>query len=155
MAVENSTRPDKLAAFSHRVQICSMKDVVDNNGTMQLARKDVYSCWAMIYGVKGSMHSQAGYTIKENKDYRTHVIRIRHQRALDFTSAAWVYEARRKSPPRWFKILNMVDADENSRFFEIEARLVETSVDAVAPVDAPVATSSVLSPVGLAEGVKL
>ena len=141
-----------IGQLKHRVRICSLKDVVDSNGTMQLARNDVYSCWANIYAVRGAMFSKAGYTIKENLDYRTHICRVRYQQSIDITSAAWVYEERRKSPPRWFKVLNISDLDEDSRWYEFEVRLVETSIEAVAPVAKP---SDLLAPQPRPEWVKL
>lgn len=147
-----SAGPLRIADFRHRVSICSMNDVVDNNGTMQLIRKDVYQCWAKIYGVRGYQQSKAGYTVKENLNYRTHVVAIRYRRDIDMTTAAWIYEERRQSPPRWFKIVNSVDGDDNSEFLEIEARLVENSPDAVSPVADVLKT---LGAIPLAKGVKL
>ena len=63
----------------------------------------------------------------EEADRVTHIITIRGATEVDITSAAWVYEEFRKSPPRWYKVVGFSDVD---RWIRMTCRLVERSDDA-------------------------
>lgn len=128
-----------IASFKHRVAVCSMKDVVEQNGTMSLTRADVYHAWAKIVPSVKSMFSSDGYAVKQSADARTHKIVIRFRRDLDITSAAWLYEERLQSGNRWFKVLAIAEAGECGEYLEMDCRLVERGVETSPPVD-PVAT---------------
>ena len=121
-----------VASLRHRVALCSMRDVVAKDGSIELTRKEITKTWAAIdvYRHHGSFMSQAGIVILEAAHRQTHVVMVRAQLGLDFTSAAWVYEERRKSPPRWYKVLSFADP---GNWVELAVHLVEKSDTAVAP----------------------
>ena len=56
--------------------------------------------------------------------HKSHVVTIRKQTNVDITSAAWVYEERRISPPIWYKVLGFA---ERGNFIEISDHLHERS----------------------------
>lgn len=120
-----------IAELRHHVQLCSQKDVVTRDGNLFLARADVLTCWAKIEDKKGSLHGPTGLVTRESHDVRSHRITIRYRTDVDIKSTAWVYEARIKSPPRWFKVLAVTDRDSA---FILDVRLVERSEVAMAPV---------------------
>lgn len=124
----------RLADFGHRVQVCTMEDVRVSNDTMSLIRKDVYKCWARIEPVRQTMFTRKGFAAQDPIDERTHEIYIRYNRNIDFTSSAWMFEARRKSPPRWYKLLRYVVFREEAEYIQFDAKLVEQSDMAVRPL---------------------
>jgi head-tail adaptor len=98
----------------NRVAICSMKDVVDVNGQMELRRKEIATLWACIRPNTTTMSfmSPYGYATMEAANYRTHKIFIRRKSYLDITTAAWVYEQRRITAPVWYKVLGFYEEEE-------------------------------------------
>jgi len=139
-----------MATMRHRVVLCSMRDVVEKNGIMELTRTEVVETWARVrpfvtFGAKGAFISPAGYHILDPDYHQSHWIAIRFQHHLDITSAAWVYEARRKSTPRWFKVLGVIET-EDKRWYEIAVHLHERSDDAPKPVNnlSPVQSNVIL-----------
>lgn len=120
-----------IAELRHKVQLCSQSDVVTTNGNLFLARADVLACWAKIEDKKGSLHGPTGLVTRESHDVRSHKITIRYRTDVDIKSTAWVYEARLKSPPRWFKVLAVADQAD---MFVLDVRLVERSENAMTPV---------------------
>jgi len=122
--------------FRHRVQVCRGEDVVVN-GNLSFEKKFVYDGWAMIVPRRASTFSPNGHTVFEEKDRRTHFIKMRYNPNVEITTAAWIYEARLKSPPRWFKILFVSDEFENSQFFNFECRLMEAGDDITEPGTQP------------------
>lgn len=123
--------------FKHRVAVCSMADVVDDSGRMWLSRKDVYHCWARIAVSVSSMFSKEGQAVRQGRNERTHKITIRMRRDIDFTVAAWLYEERLQSPPRWFKVLSYQEQGEAGEFLELDCRLTERSAEASLPAEKP------------------
>jgi len=91
----------KISDLSSRVAVCSMKDVVEQNGQMELRRKEIATLWACVRPNTTSMSfmSPYGYATMETADRRTHFIYIRRKTYLDITTAAWIYEQRRVTPP--------------------------------------------------------
>ncbi|MBO4228445.1 hypothetical protein [Bradyrhizobium neotropicale] len=124
MATKEPKVGPKIANFTHRVALCTTKDVVDQNGTMVLVRPAVAWLWAGIRQPRPSFMSPCGYTILEEADRVTHIITIRGSGGFEITSAAWVYETFLKSPPRWYKVLGFSDVD---RWVRLTCRLVESS----------------------------
>lgn len=141
-------RSQKISKLTHRIQLCSMNDVIVNANKIDIVRKEVFECWADIYAVRGTFKSRQGYVIRDpnNEEYRSHVITIRDRRDIDFTGYAWIYEKRMKSQPRWYKILSVADIDETGIWLEFEVRLVEQSDKTVAPVPSTVAKVSPFLP---------
>ena len=133
MTIAKSTISD----LRHRVVLCSMKDGVEKNGSMELTRKEVVETWARIrpfvtFGAKGAFISQAGYHILDPNLHQSHWIAIRVQHRVDITAMAWVYEERRKAMPRWFKVLGAIETEDN-RWVEIAVHLYERSDSAQPP----------------------
>ena len=126
-----------IADLRHRVTLCSMKDVVEKNGMMELTRNEVVETWARIrpfitFGSKGAFVSPAGYNVLDPHLHQSHWISIRVQHRVDITSMAWIYEERRKAMPRWFKILGVIE-DEDKRWYELAVHLYERSDTAQPP----------------------
>lgn len=117
----------KIKDLKHRVAICTMKDVVVSNDTMELRREAVVWTRAKIEQQTHlpSFLSPDGFAIKEYATRATHRIRVRVGLEIDYTSAAWIYEEFFKSPPRWYKVLGFVD--DSIRFVMLECHLVESS----------------------------
>jgi hypothetical protein len=114
-----------------------MEDVVEKDGFMTLARRPVLWTWAMIDAALNiaSFLTPQGYAYKESRDaWRTHRILIRAQSGIEPTSAAWIYEWRRKSPPRWYKLL---DATESDAWIFMLTHLIERSDKAQPPIAHP------------------
>lgn len=143
-----------IADFKHRIAICSMQDVVEENGVMSLVRKDVYHAWAKIIPMAQSLFNRDGDSVKQSREVRTHKIVIRFRRDIDFTVAAWIYEERLQSGSRWFKMISAVDQGEVGRYFEMDCRLVERGSNLNTPVD-PVAKPSESIAIPLPQGVRL
>jgi head-tail adaptor len=103
----------KISDLSSRVAVCSMKDVVEQNGQMELRRKEIAKLWACIRPNTSTMSfmSSYGYAVLEPADRKTHNIYIRRKTYLDITSAAWVYEQRRITAPLWYKVLGFYEED--------------------------------------------
>lgn len=122
----------KISDLRFRVALCTMSDVVESGGLMTLSRTAIARVWAAIYAQPHipSFMSPIGYAIKEKADRYTHRITLRYKIDLDFSSAAWVYEERLKSPPRWYKVLGFYD---NENWINLHTHLVERSNNATEP----------------------
>lgn len=118
-----------LKKFKHRLVVCSQDDVVVDAGEMSLSRKGVYEGWAAITPRRSSTWSEQGNAVMDPANLRSHIIIMRYRADVDITSFAWLYEKQLKSPPRWFKILTVVDENENSEYFKFECHLVEKGED--------------------------
>jgi head-tail adaptor len=140
--------------FKHRITLCSASDVVTEGGTMVLSRVAAWDAWAHIEESRGSFFSRDGYAVKEQRDQRSHKICIRYRTDKEISGAAWIYEQRAKSSPRWFKVLSVCDKGEMGRFWQLECRLVERSDDVVKPVEAK-PDDVTLQGMALPEGVTL
>jgi hypothetical protein len=124
----------KIADLSHRVVLCTMLDVIDENGTMHLRRKPVAWLWARIDTALNlpSFQSPYGYSVHESRNaWGTHRVMVRYQSFLEPTSAAWVYEERRKTSPRWYKVLGY---EESDMWLLMTTHLVERSPEVQPPV---------------------
>ena len=120
-----------------RIKLCSMRDVVEQNGTMKLTREEALECWAAIeaYRNYANFVGMGGYVVLDPHVHKSHIVTIRRQTNVDITSAAWVYEARRTSPPRWYKVLGFSNSDCN-RWIVISVHLHEVSDNASPPTKA-------------------
>lgn len=123
-----------IADLCWRVALCSAKDVVVNGSTMEIRRDTVIWSWAQIKGYYGFpvTHGLAGYTILDPRTKLTHSITIPNRFDMLITSAAWVYEERRISPSRWYKVLGY---SEPGRFVVLMVRLEEQSDAALPPTN--------------------
>jgi hypothetical protein len=124
----------KISELRHRVALCTSADVITVDGGLTLTRTPIVWCWAAVWHWKNLpsfISRQSGHAIVEGAARQTHTITVRAGLALDYTSAAWVYEERRKGQPRWYKILGFTDGD--GPWIELAAKLMEKSDTAVAP----------------------
>ena len=123
----------KISDLRHRLALCSMQDVVEKDGTMELSRKEIAWTWGWIMGQQTvpSFLTPYGYPFGEKFDRVTHRIMVRGGLALDYTSAAWVYETRRVGVPRWYKVVGQFDYE---RWVFLNVHLQERSEDAQPPV---------------------
>lgn len=142
-----------IAQLRHRVHLCSQKDVVVE-GTLRLNREGVLSMWAMIEAKASSAFAPTGAVVNDQRNKRTHIITTRYHRDLDISVMAWIYEARLKSAPRWFKVLKVTQSEQGgSEFFKFDCRIVESAADIVEP--APEKDHHNSPVLGLPPGVKL
>lgn len=121
--------------LKHRIALCAGQDVVTDNGTLILTRKDVLNTWAKIESKAASMFSRQGFAIMEDRNKQTHLISIRMRRDIDITSAAWVYEERMQSGARWFKVLGIKDDGEDSDVTILSCKIIQRGEDLVEPVE--------------------
>ena len=126
-------RTVRITDLNSRVAVCSMKDVVEKNGQMELSRKEIATLWACIRPETsaGSFLSPYGYATLERKDLRTHKIFIRRKTYLDITTAAWIYEQKRITAPIWYKVLGYYEED---CWIVMPVHLQERSDEAQPPV---------------------
>jgi hypothetical protein len=130
----------KFQELTHRVALCSQKDVVLDSQTMELRRTGVVWTWARVrshYGLPMFL-GQLGYSIIDPVNKPTHAITVRGGLAIIYTDTAYVYEEFRKSPPRWYKVLGF---SEIAQWTTLQCRIIEQSDMAMKP------HGSVLEPV--------
>ena len=126
-------RAPKIGDMCYRVALCTMNDVVLEGDAMTLSREVVTFTWASITHQwnQPSFIGKEGYAVKELRDRPTHLITVRYGLQLDYTSAAWVYEQRLKSPPRWYKVVGF--AEQYHNWVMLHCHLVEKSDKATEP----------------------
>ena len=138
-----------IGSLRHRVKLCTQQDVVLIGTTdLKLARNEVLETWAEISNRAAVAMSPEGAALRESvstvKNFagtrksashlQTHVIRIRYRPDLNFSVLAWIYEERRKSSPRWFKILKIAQTEDGSDpFFTFDCRLMERGDNLIEP----------------------
>lgn len=113
----------------YRVALCSEKDVIPDPEKFLVYKKFIYEAWASIEVKKASQFTRDGVSMEDHKKV-THKIMMNYRSDVDISFAAWIYDKRLKSPPRWFRILKVSD---DSEFFTFEVRLAENSEDAAKP----------------------
>ena len=133
-----------IGKLNHRIALCSMRDVVEAGGEMALTRHEVARLWAYIEPTSylASFLSRSGYAIQESAMSPTHLITIRNLPNIEISSAAWVYEEKRQSAPRWYKVLGFTDMDN---WVRLTTHLVERSDRAQAPVSGLAAQPSAVT----------
>jgi hypothetical protein len=139
---------NSIAALRHRVVLASMQDVVEQDGTMALSRKAVMSCYARIepFRSRTSFLSPAGFSILNPTEQPSHLVTVRTGINVDFTSAAWVFEQRLKSPERVYKVLGFSES-EDRKWTTLSVHLYEKSAQVSAPLQSdlqPVASKVLL-----------
>lgn len=145
-----SGRLHAIGKFRHTVALCSQRDVVEDAQTLRLNRTEIRTFRAMIEPKAASAFSGPGASIEPQK-MRTHKIAVRADPRLLVSTYAWLYERRRISAPRWFKILRVVETEDSGRrYFVFDCRLHE--VGDTVPTPEPDTASPV---VGKPDGVKL
>lgn len=140
-----------IAALKHRVQLCTMNDVVIEGEGMRLTRTDVFGAWAAIDAKRGSMYAPGGVVIEENREVQSHLITIRYRYDFEISSAAWIFEEPLKSPPRWYKILAVKEA--TCEWWVLSCRIVEKSDFVSKPQEGEEKEPGFLG--GMPEGLKL
>jgi head-tail adaptor len=124
----------KVSDYKHRITICTSVDVVEGP-LMVMTRKTAFDTWASIRSHRGALFSKDGVAIQEQRSNSSHEIMIRYRTDREISATAWIYEQRLKSSPRWFKVLSVEDADEDSRVWKFRCRLVERADDVSKPVE--------------------
>lgn len=119
-----------IADLKHKMFVCSAKDIVLDGETIVLERSAVYSGWAAVESKRASTFVPQGVSVSEPRETTTHVIAMRYRSDIQVSSSAWLYEERRKSAPRLFKITRVV---EDCDFFYFHCRLTERG-DLITPV---------------------
>jgi head-tail adaptor len=123
----------------HLVSVCSASDVYEIDGRLEFRRTVAWDCYAAMRESRGSQFSADGVALDQSK-VASHKIAIPFRPNSEISAAVWIYEDRLKSSPRWFKVLDVKDMNEDGRYWEFKCRLVERSDDVVKP--APVALDS-------------
>lgn len=138
-----------ISTLRDRIKICTMQDVVIDNDRMELSRVSAIESWAGIEQKSGSNFTTEGYAVKPDVEKQTHIITIRTRYDVDYTTAAWIYDQRRLSAPRWFKVLKYT---EKMQFTIFSCRIFERSSNAIKPVEQQSQSPMVRS---LPDGVRL
>lgn len=120
-----------IGSRKHRIVVCSARDVVETPDSVSISKIAVFQGWASVEMKKASTFSQTGFSVQQKEDLATHYVTMNYRPDVDITVAAWMYEERLQSPPRWYKILRYGELDE--RFWRFEVRLVEKSEDSPTP----------------------
>ena len=155
----------KISRLRHRVRLCTQKDVVVVGTTdLKLAREEVMETWANITTKQPSAFSPHGASLRaiaRNRETQagpehavsnpqTHIIVTRYHRDLNVSVLAWIYEARLKSSPRWFKVLRVSSTEEmGSEFFMFSCRLFERGDNLLEPEAPKRFNAAVELPVGV------
>lgn len=137
----------RIADRKHRVIVCSQKSDVDADGRLMITRVGAVEGWAAIEPVKAIRFSKEGVSQQKNTFDPTHNVVMNYNPDVNISVSAWVYEHRLKSPPRWFKVISVVNVDECSQFMKLKVRLVEANDEVETPVDEGEPSSSTFSPV--------
>jgi head-tail adaptor len=125
----------KIKDRKHRVIVCSQKSDVDEEGRLLITRAGVIQGWAAIEPVKAIRFSRDGVAMQKNTSQPTHDVTMNYNPDVNISVSAWIYEHRLKSPPRWFKVLSVINVDECSQYMKLRCRLVEANDDVTEPVD--------------------
>lgn len=136
----------KIADLRHTVHLCTQRDLVED-GTLCLERHDVKKVRAAIRE-KQKYDKTAGGFINDG-EVQTHEIVFRYDPDLVLTNYVWVYEGRRKSQPRWFKVIRQgMTEGAGARYRCLYCKLYEEADDAEPPSSLQVVRE-------LPEGVRL
>ena len=125
--------------FRHRVTLASAQDIVVNASQIIIRKEAVHEAWAAIIEEKQSYQAPGGTTLviegtQDTRNTPTHCIYMNYRADMDVTSRAWIYEARLKSAPKWYKILSVGDYEQRGLYWEFKVRLTEQGEVASPPV---------------------
>lgn len=135
----------------HRIVVCASRDNIESADTVSIVRRGVFEGWAAIELKRSSSFSREGFSIQQGSEIATHYVTMNYRPDVDITNAAWLYEERLVSPPRWFKIIRYGELD--ARYWRFEVRLVEKSEDAPRPKTKPAEEGARFVPID--DGVEL
>ena len=141
-------RRTTIADLKHRVALCAGRDVLVSPSEIALVREEVARRWARIEERRGSLMFN-GAPLEQPNTARTHRITLRYDAGLDVTATAWVYEERRQSQPRWFKVLSTQDLGEAGEWLVLDCRLTNREDFVTEPVRPGAATPAVPLPEGV------
>jgi head-tail adaptor len=116
----------------HLVSVCSASDVYEIDGRLEFKRTVAWDCYAAMRESRGSQFSADGIALDISK-VASHKIAIPYRPNSEISATVWIYENRLKSSPRWFKVLDVKDMNEDGRYWEFKCRLVERSDDIAKP----------------------
>jgi hypothetical protein len=114
-----------------------MHDVVTEDGKMVFVRAPVKFIWAQIDAALNLpiYMTTNGYSFKESQDaWYSHRVIIRSQSHIEAACMAWVYEEKRRTSPRWYKLLGFTESDNWTLLI---THLVERAED-MKPVEPPI-----------------
>lgn len=127
--------PRKMTAlknFRHRVTLASgYTEATKDETDIVLVRGERNTVYASICPVRGEFYIN-GIATQESRNSYSHNVVIRYNRNIDITGYGWLYETR-PSGNRWYKIISVQEIEERERFWQISARLVQKSEDALPP----------------------
>lgn len=127
----------KTSDLSHRVALCTMHDVVTEDGKMVFVRTPVQFIWAQVDAALNLpiYMTGKGYSFRESQDaWYSHRVIIRSQSHIEASCMAWVYEEKRRTSPRWYKLLGFTESDNWTLLI---THLVERAED-MKPVEPPI-----------------
>lgn len=114
-----------IAKLKYRVTLCAQKDTFTQEGVL-MKRAGIMPTWAYIEAKQGSSFSLFGAAVGDPQSVKTHIIGLRYRSDLDISNLAWIYEDRRKSGPRWYKVLSVAEKEYRSELWTVlDCRLVE------------------------------
>jgi hypothetical protein len=145
-----------IATRKHRVVLCKADDIILDCATIVLKRTALLEYWARITPTRSSLLGRDGFAVADNREKPTHRIHMKYRSDMVLASTAWVYERLLKSPPRWYKLLDVRDdCIDNQRYLSLECRLVEAGDDIVEPQQVAPASGTGFGAMPLPVGVKL
>jgi head-tail adaptor len=110
--------------LAHRVIVCGEQTAVID-GDLVTGRNAGFVTMAAMRPVRVSNFAPNGQSFEDPRELASHVITIRYRSNVDITAQAWVFEKRRKSGARWFKVLGRMIIDEGEQLWELRCREVE------------------------------
>lgn len=135
-----------IAEKKHRLVVCSMKDVVVVGEGLRLTRKGIFSGWAKITPKSPSPFAPNGSAFPQSTEKQTHEICMTYNPHVEISTAAWLFEERRISSPRWFKVLEYSEINDCGKYWKFKCRLVERGDDISRPAEvAPEKEAGLLS----------
>ena len=121
------------AELNRRVRICAQDDVVVD-GTMRMRREGVRTVAARIEPLAaGSSFTADGRNIE---DRPTHRVTIRTVPDIDLTRTAWLYEERRVSQGRWYKVVRISESAD-CKWWELRVFLDQRTDECVPSENTP------------------
>lgn len=123
------TMKNTLKEFTHRVSICSVRDVVESADTVSIIKEVAKTRWAKIETKKPpSKFNVFNMAEDNNTNLPTHKIVLFYDRTIDISVDAWVHEKRAQSGDRWYRIVSTKELDDDSRYLVLECVLKQRGV---------------------------